>query len=150
MPTIEQTITIERPVAEVYGFLANPHNLPVYDSSAIRAEQEGGDGDLTVGSRWRGATKVLGKEFDWVTECIELEPEKVTTFKTVEGKLPFELTTTLTPEGQGTRLDYKLTADSGLGGVFGKIAEPLVVKAQTRTIKANLATLKELLESHAE
>jgi len=149
MPTIEQSIVIQRSVADVYAFMTDPHNLPVYDSSAIRAEQESGDG-LSVGARWRGATKVLGKEFDWVTECVDLEPEKTTKWKTVEGKLPFELVTQFTPEGDGTRLDYKLTAESGLGGVFGKLAEPLVVKAQTRTVKANLATLKELLEEHAE
>jgi len=149
MPTIEGSITIDRSVADVFTFISDAHNLVVYDISAIQSEPEG-NGELAVGTRWRGATKVLGQEFDWVTECTELVPWKLSTFKSVEGKLPFEVSTRLTPAGAGTRLDYKLTAESGLGGVFGKIAEPLVVKLQTRTVKANLVNLKELLENHAE
>jgi ligand-binding SRPBCC domain-containing protein len=145
MPTIEESITINRPVADIYAFMADGNNVAVYDSSCVRSEPES-DGELAVGTRWRGATKVLGRQFDWVTECTELEPEKSVTFKAVEGKLPFEIHTQYTPDGEGTRLDYRIDAESGLGGVFGKFADPLVVKAQTRTVKANLATLKELLE----
>jgi uncharacterized membrane protein len=149
MPTIEESITINRPVAEIYAFMANADNVAVYDSSCVRSSSET-EGELRVGSRWRGATKVLGREFEWVTECTALEPEKSSSFKTVEGKLPFEVHTEFSPEGEGTRLVYRIVAESGLGGVFGRLADPLVVKAQTRTVKANLATLKELLESGAE
>jgi uncharacterized membrane protein len=149
MPTIEESITIDRPASEVYAFMSDASNVAVYDSSCIRSESAT-DGELAVGSRWRGATKVLGREFEWVTECTQLEPEKSATFKSVEGKLPFEITTQYTPDGEGTRLNYRLEAESGLGGVFGRFADPLVVKAQTRTVKANLVTLKELLESQAE
>lgn len=149
MPTIEESITINRPVDEIYAFMADGNNVAVYDSSCVRSAPET-EGELAVGTRWRGATKVLGREFEWVTECTELDPEKSATFKTVEGKLPFEVRTQYSPDGEGTRLVYRIDAESGLGGVFGRLADPLVVKAQTRTVKANLATLKELLESQAE
>ena len=61
--------------------------------------------------------------------------------------MPFSIAWTLVPEGGGTRLTYRLEAESGLGGVFGKLGEPLVVKAQQRTVRTNLANLKEILES---
>jgi hypothetical protein len=35
-----------------------------------------------------------------------------------------------------------------LGGIFGKIADPLVQKAQSRTTKANMETLVEILTEH--
>jgi uncharacterized membrane protein len=146
MPTIEESVVIAVPQDKVFAFLADGTNAPIYDSSCTRSEPEG-DGVPAAGSRWRGATKVLGREFEWVIEYTEFEPDRALTLRSVEGKLPFEIHTELTPEGGGTRLDYRLSADSGLGGVFGRIADPLVTKAQTRTVKANLSTLKDLLES---
>lgn len=148
MPTIEESVTIAVPTAKVFAFMADGSNAAVYDGSVTRSEQED-EGAPEVGTRWKGATKVLGREFDWVTECTEFEQDKAMTIKSVDSKVPFEIRVDFVSQGEGTRLGYRLTAESGLGGVFGKIAEPLVVKAQTRTVKANLATLKELLESDA-
>ena len=148
VPVIEESVTIHVPAAKAFTFMANGDNAAVYDASVTRVEQEG-EGEPAVGTRWRGATKVLGREFEWVAECTELEQDRLIALKAVEGKLPFDIRTTFVPEGDGTLVTYKLTAESGLGGVFGKLAEPLVVKAQTRTVKANLATVKELLENDA-
>jgi hypothetical protein len=36
-------------------------------------------------------------------------------------------------------------ADAGLGGLFGRIADPIVERAQRRTIRGSLDTLAELL-----
>ena len=146
MPTIEETVSIDVPPAKVFAFMTDAGNAVVYDSSITRAQQEG-EGELAVGTRWKGASKVLGREFEWVAECTELEQDRRFASKSVEGRLPFSISTDYAPEGEGTRLTYTLSADSGLGGVFGKLAEPLVVKAQTRTVRANLATVKELLEN---
>ena len=148
MPTIEESVSINVPPAKVFAFMADGNNAVVYDSSVTRSQQQG-EGEPSVGTRWKGASKVLGREFEWVSECTELEQDRLLALKSVEGKLPFSIRTDFVPEGDGTRLTYTLTADSGLGGVFGKLAEPLVVKAQTRTVKANLATLKDLLENDA-
>jgi uncharacterized membrane protein len=148
VPTIEESVTINVPAAKAFAFMADGNNASVYDSSVIRVAQEG-EGEPAVGTRWKGATKVLGREFEWVTECTEMEQDRLIALKAVEGKLAFDLRTDFVAEGEGTRVNYRLTAESGLGGIFGRLAEPLVVKAQTRTVKANLATLKELLESDA-
>ena len=148
MPVIEESVTIDRPVADVFSFISDAANAAVFDGSVLHAEQEGA-GPIGVGTRWRGATKVLGRSFDWVAEYTECEPDQVVALKAVESKVPFAIRTEFAPQGDGTRLTYRLEADSGLGGFFGKIAEPLVVKAQTRTVRANLANLKELMESGA-
>ena len=59
--------------------------------------------------------------------------------------MQFTVSNTLEPEGDGTRFTYRVEAESGLGGVFGRLADPLVEKAQRRTVRANLDTLAELL-----
>jgi carbon monoxide dehydrogenase subunit G len=80
---------------------------------------------------------------------VRFEPVTAYAHKTVEAKLPFAVAWTLTPEGEGTRVTYRLEAESGLGGVFGRLGDPLVMRAQQRTVKTNLANLKEILESGA-
>ena len=149
MPTIEESVLIERPVCDVFAYMADGNNATVYDASVVLSAREGA-GETGVGTRWRGATKVLGRDFGWVSECILFERDRHLTIRAVQGKLPFEIVMTFAPEARGTCFCYRLTVDSGLGGVFGKLAEPLVVRSQTRTVRASLATLKELLESHSE
>ena len=39
----------------------------------------------------------------------------------------------------------KVEAESGLGGIFGKLSDPIVENAQRRTVRSNLGTLAELL-----
>lgn len=45
----------------------------------------------------------------------------------------------------GTKLTYRIDAESGLEGVFGRLADPFIEKARARTGRANLETLAELL-----
>ncbi len=148
MPVVDDSVTINAPAEKIFAFLVEGSNIPVYDSSCTRCEQEG-EGAPALGMRLRGATKLLGKEFDWVTECTEFEPGKAFAVTSVEGKLSFRLRSSLSAEGEATRLDYHIEAESGLGGVFGRIADPLVTKAERRQVKANLGTLKDLMESDA-
>ena len=146
MLTVTDRITIHRKAEEIWDYLIDLDNLPVYESQVTRVEQIT-DGDVGVGTRWRGSTKVLGRNLDWVTECTVFEPARTYTFKTIEAKLDYQITWTLTPSGDGTDVDYRLEAASGLGGMFGKLGDSLVIKAQQHTVKANLANLKELLEA---
>ena len=92
----------------------------------------------------------MGRKFDWTAEITEYEPPGRIVSGSVDGPLEFTITTTLEPEGDGTRLNYRIDAASGLGGVFGKLADKLVEKAQARTVRANLETLAELLAEHPE
>jgi uncharacterized protein YndB with AHSA1/START domain len=149
MPTVEESVLIPRPPQEVFDYVSAAENLPVWDSSILKAQQAD-SGPLRVGTRWRGVSKVLGRRFKWTTELVELEPPTRTVSRSVEGKLSFTVTNTFQPEAGGTRFTYKVDAESGLGGVFGRVGDPIVEKAQRRTVRANLDTLAELLaDSHA-
>ena len=110
VPVIEESVTIRVPAAKTFAFMADGRNAAVYDSSVIRVEQEG-EGEPAVGTRWSSATKVLGREFEWVAECTELEQDRLIALKAVEGKLPFDIRTTFVPEGEGTVVTYTLTAE---------------------------------------
>jgi hypothetical protein len=127
--------------------LSRPKTSPIWDSSVIRAEQVG-DGPVGPGTRARGTSKILGKQFDWTTENIHFEPPAKSVIRSVDGQFNFSITNILEPEGSGTRLTYLLEVESGIGGIFGKLADPLVQKTHTRTVHANLETLADLLTEH--
>jgi carbon monoxide dehydrogenase subunit G len=135
------------PPEEVFDFLTRTENIPVWDSSVIRAEQVG-DGPVGLGTRSRGTSKIMGRHFDWVTENVHFDSPKESVIRSVEGDLSFTISNHLEPQGEGTKLTYRVEADSGLGGVFGRLADSFVEKAHTRTVRANLETLADLLAEH--
>jgi uncharacterized membrane protein len=144
MPVVEEDVFIARPPHEVFEHLITAENLPVWDSSIMEAEQVD-EGPTQVGTRYRGVSKILGRRFEWTTKVTEFEPPTLTTYQSVQGKLNFTVTHRLQPENAGTRFTYKIEADAGLGGLFGRIADPIVERAQRRTVRGSLETLAELL-----
>ncbi len=148
MPVIEETVVIARPVMEVFDFLMLAENLPRWDSSMLECVQVG-SGPVTVGTRYRGASKILGRRIEWTTEVTEFVPGVRAVSRSVEGPLTFTLSYELSPAPAGTTLRYRPAADSGLEGAFGRAMEPIVPRAQTKVVRANLDTLAGLLEQRA-
>ncbi|GAB2707774.1 SRPBCC family protein [Arthrobacter bambusae] len=149
MPITDESIVIPVPPEEVFDYLNDPTHLAEYDATILTSELEG-DGPVRVGSRFKGTSKILGRTFDWVVEVTENERPTKQVVKSVEGKIDFTGTYTMTPEDAGTRLNYRLESGAGLGGVFGRVADVLVNKAYARQMRANLATLAEILTEHKE
>src|SRR5688500_5423475 len=85
MPVVEESVFINRPPGEVFQFLIKTENIPIWDSSVIRAEQLD-DGLVGPGTRSKGTSKILGRQFDWVTENVHFDPPKQTVIRSVDGK----------------------------------------------------------------
>ena len=149
VPVVEESVVIARPPQEVFEFLSRFENIAVYDSSVTSSGQVG-DGPVGMGSRGRGTSKIMGQQFDWVVEVVEFDPPRRMVSRSVEGKLDFTVTFELEPADGGTRVTQRIDAASGLGGVFGKLADALVERAQGRTVRANLETLAEWLAEHPQ
>jgi uncharacterized membrane protein len=148
MPVIDETVTIARPSNEVFDFLMLAENLPRWDTSMLECAQVGG-GPVTVGTRYRGASKILGRRIEWTTEVVELVPGASATSRSVDGPLTFTVTYEVSGSPEGTTLRYRLAAESGLGGAFGRAMEPIVQRAQGKVVRANLGRLTGLLEQRA-
>lgn len=149
MPVVEESVFIARPPEEVFVFITDPAKIPIWDASVVAAEQIGSD-PVGLGIRTRGTSKIMGRQFDWITEQTVFEPPTRSVLSSVEGQFTFTVSSTLEPAEGGTRLTYRIDADAGLGGVFGRLADPFIEKAQARTVRANLETLAELLAEHPE
>lgn len=150
MPVVEESVVIAQPPEIVFDYLSKAGNLSVWDSSVVEAEQIGTD-PVGVGTRSRGTSKILGRRFEWTTEVIEFDPPRRASFRSVKGNLNFSVTNVLEAVDGGTHYTYRVDAESGLGGIFGRLADPIVERAQARTVRANLGTLAEVLaaEPHA-
>jgi uncharacterized protein YndB with AHSA1/START domain len=149
MPTIETSTVIARPVTEVWDFISDPTNHSVWDAAQLGTVQLT-DGPVGVGTRWQGATRVLGKRFEWTFEFTEYEPYRRRVTTSVAGTRPsFTTCITAEPDGDKTLLTFRATAESGLGGVFGRLADPIVERAYTRTLTASLDNLADVLTTEA-
>lgn len=144
MPVVDESVFIARSPEDVFEYVNRAENLPVWDSSILEAAQLD-EGPLRLGTRVRGVSKILGRRFEWTTEVTDFQPSTLSSSRAVEGKLRFTVTYTLSRENGGTRYNNRVEAETGLGGIFGRLADPIVEKAQRRTVRANLDTLAELL-----
>ena len=148
MPVIDETVVIARPAEEVFDFLALAEYLPRWDSSVLECVQVG-SGPVTVGTRYRGASRIVGRRIEWTTEVTEFVPGVRVTSRSVEGPLTFTVSYEVSSCPAGTTLRYRLAAESGLGGAFGRALEPIVDRAQTKVVRTNLDKLASLLEQPA-
>ena len=141
MPVIDETVTIPAPVPTVFSYLVDGENLPAWDTSIIQCTRLAGPEEISVGTRYAGVSKIMGKRLPWTTEVVEHTPDRSATSRSIEGSLSFTATYEVEAVPGGTRVRYLLEADSGLGGAFGKVMEPLVEKAQAKVVRANLQNL---------
>lgn len=148
MPTVEETIHIPKAPEEVFEYIIAPGSQQQWNSAIIHSEQID-DGPVRLGTRFKGQSKVLGRTFDWTTELVEFDPPRRIVSRTVEGDLNFTVTQTLEAEDAGTRFTERVDAESGLGGIFGKLTDSLVQRAYAHSARANLKTLVEILTEEA-
>ena len=76
---------IERPVADVFGYVSDPGKLATWQTNTVSAVQEG-DGPLRLGTRLREVHRAPGgKELASVVEVSEYEPDRTFALRVVEG-----------------------------------------------------------------
>ncbi|MBA3232830.1 MAG: SRPBCC family protein [Propionibacteriales bacterium] len=137
-------VTIDRPPEEVFSYLADPETQTIWQSGLLDFEADW-EVEPKVGDRARGTVKVAGKKVRWETETIEVERPKKIVFRSVKAPFPFEISSTLVDGGGSTEVRHDGSTE-GLGGFFGKLADPLVARMYQRDMNSNLANLKSIME----
>ena len=148
MPVIDQSVVVARPPAEVFDFLVRGENLPLWDESVLECTPLN-SGPVGVGTRFLGASSILGRRIPWTVEVTEFVPGVRSESRAVDGRLSFTVSYEVHPVPEGTQVRYRLVADAGVGTAFGLALGPVVQKVQTKTVKANLDRLVHLLEATA-
>ena len=148
MPRVEESISIGRPAEDVFAYVTDPANDPVWQSGVVESELIGG-GESRVGSRIRVVRRFLGRRMEFVGEVTRWEPPNRAEVKSVEGPFRFDGSYQCEPEDGGCRLTVAGELGS-FGGFFGKLADPVVTQMGVRQLRADLENLKDILESRSE
>jgi uncharacterized protein YndB with AHSA1/START domain len=138
MIKIERTITIHRPVDEVFAYLCDVEHGPQYISGQRAAHM------TSVGPMAIGTTFVTTGKFprqSGSNEVIEFEPNSRLTWKATFGG---RATTTwrFDPSGQSTRITFTRMSDAT--GLL-RLAEPMMEQLANGQVDHDLGALKELL-----
>ncbi|MGR0318301.1 SRPBCC family protein [Agromyces sp. ZXT2-3] len=136
-------IVIDRPIAEVAGYAADPDTAPEWYANIDRVAWET-DPPLRVGSRVAFVARFLGRTLEYTYEMREFEPDTRLVMRTAQGPFPMETTYTWEPAGEGsTRMTLR---NRGEPAGFSRAIGPLMASAMRRANRADLAALKRILE----
>ena len=146
MAKVQHSVVIGSPVEEVFDFVTDLGNAPLWQSWAVEARYTS-DGPRGAGASYVYVARFLGRKIESAGEITAFEPNRRYAWKVTSGPIPMEAETVFEPVDGGT----KVTAVwLGEPGGFFKLAEPIVVRMAKRQLETDFANLKDLLEAGVE
>jgi uncharacterized membrane protein len=142
MMKVENTITIERPVEEVFSYANDPANTSKWQSGVQSVKYP--EGQPAVGQQFSEVRKFMGREMETTLEITALEPNRRFGAKTLDGPVPYEVVVTFEAVEGGTKMT---TVIEGEAGGFFKLAEGLVAKQLEKSLREDSERLKSILEN---
>jgi uncharacterized membrane protein len=142
---LEESVRIHQPVTTVFKYVTNLTHWPQY-RGAIQATSLPTD-PLDVGVTFHTKAKFLGHTIEQTQQVTAYAPPQHFAHESTDGPFSTRYDYTFEPEGGETKLTLRLEA--AVAGFF-KFAAPLVTAAARRQIQNDLATLKDMLETHDE
>ncbi len=141
---VETRTVIERPVAVVAGFAADPTNAPEWYENIARIEWRTAP-SLKVGSVVAFEARFLGRTLRYDYEIIELVASERLVMRTSQG--PFPMQTTYTWRSLGPDRTEMTLQNCGDPTGFSRLVTPMLAFAMRRANRKDLAKLKRLLEA---
>ena len=143
MIKIEYSVVINRPVEEVFSFMGNVENNPLWVSGVLETKLTS-PGPMAPGTTGTDVRQFLGRRMESTWEVTEHETNVKSSFKVTSGPVPFEGTWSYEAAAGGTRVTF--VAEGEPGGFF-RLAEPIVGRIAKRQIQNDHDNLKDLLEA---
>ena len=138
----EVTLHLERPVEQVFAFLADYQNLSTWQSDLLEHEQLT-EGPLRVGTRFREVRRTGPGKSEIHGEITDFEHNKHFATKTLT-KPNVTVSYSFEPEDAGTRLSYKFVM---LTSGMMRLLEPLIAGSIKKDTNLDFQNLKRILES---
>jgi uncharacterized membrane protein len=137
-------VVIERPLAVVVDYAADPVNAPEWYVN-IESVEWRTTPPVAVGSRLDFVARFLGRRLAYTYEVVEWVPDERLVMRTAQGPFPMETSYQWSAESaRSTRMTLRTRGEpSG----FATVAAPLLAGAMRRANQKDLARLKALLES---
>ena len=145
MIRVEHTVLIERPIEEVFDFMAKVENLPRWAENTVEAKQTS-EGPLGAGTTCTVLNKAVRRQM--LHHFVVTEYDRPTRYaaKTTAGPFPIHLSYALEQFEGGTSV--RTVSEADLGGIL-KLGEPFLRRMATKQIEVDHTRLKDILESQA-
>jgi uncharacterized membrane protein len=144
--SVKRSVTVNRPVEEVYAFWQNFENLPQF-MKHLDSVQNTGEGT----SRW-SAGSAQGDSVQWDVQLMESQPNQLLSWRTVgvsditgHGRVEFRPA----PGGRGTEVRANISYQVP-GGAAGKRLARLFRDIPGVTIENQLSVFKQIMETGEE
>jgi uncharacterized protein YndB with AHSA1/START domain len=139
----ELTLEIGVPPEEVYAYLADPSNLPVWQEEVEAVERQG-EGVLEAGETFTERRSFLGRRLESKVEVIASAPAREFSIRTSAGPVPFTVQHLLEPaRGGGTMLT--VIGEAHLPRALRLVAGG-AARAARRRFDSDFERLKQVLE----
>jgi hypothetical protein len=139
---IIESVTIRRPVGEVFAFAGDYENDPIWRSGVVEMRYET-PGGLRAGALTREVMRFLGCRATTVAEIVGVERDRRTAFESRGGPVPVWGGRTFEPVDGGTRFTYELSMRPG--GPW-TLLSPVLATMLRRRAARDLGKLEALLE----
>ena len=143
MPRLRTSLVVNRPVEEVFSFVASFENRQQYEKGLIESKQTS-DGPFGLGSTGHDVRQAGGRKMESTARISAFEPNKTFTFESMSGPMEFQGTWTFEPVESGTRLSMDF--EGRMKGLM-RLFEPLMAMQFKGQMEGSTARLKDILES---
>ena len=133
---------IDRPVKDVFAFVANPTNMSKWNSTVVSLEQIT-PGEVGVGTKFKSTGEMMGRRVEGEMQVTAYEPNTKCGFQVNAGPIQVNMNLTFKTVGTGTKIS--LNAQGNPAGFF-KLAEGVMAGRVKSMMEENLARLKSQLE----
>src|SRR5215210_8273338 len=141
---VEQSVEINRPVEEVFSYVSTVESQPEWATPPQEVRKDT-QGPPKEGDTFTAVAKFLGRRSETPFRITSIEPNRQFSYRATGGPIPDQRwNNTFEEVSGGTRLTMVL---EGAPGGFFRLAEPLIQRAVNRQFRADLGTLKDMLES---
>lgn len=142
----EYSVVIDRPPAEVFPWLIEPHRLTRWLDGLESSTPVVGD-SAVKGAKSREVIAMDGQRFTLLTEIMDIRKDSLLSVHITSEPAGYTINATyeLTPTGAGTKLHY--VGHAGYAGIFMGLMEPLITPQGQKKIEADMKRLKELIEA---
>lgn len=146
MATITESVVIARPIHEVFAFIADARNDPLWCPNVRESEQTQGEGPA-VGARYREVHKPGPKAAELDIEMLEHDPPRRAAWRASDESGTFVVSYDLEPvAGDATRVTQ---TDETLFQGLTRLLAPVIHFSVRRTLPKQFATLKSHLEEQS-
>jgi carbon monoxide dehydrogenase subunit G len=136
-------VQIARPPDEVFAFVADARNRPLWDES-VDTEELTSPEPIGVGSTVRTRLRSMGRDYVLTWKIAEHEPPRRQTIEGTSGPFATTLEYRLRPQSGGTLVEFSVT---GRPTGMLRLLQPLIARNTQKNLERSFPRLKQVLET---